>query len=282
MHHENCIVCDSNHLQVIHKKIESLPPNFSLTNNHSGHFVIVRCQSCGMTFVQNPLTSEEEKEVDLIEDFHEEFPEPEGRHRYMARMLIDEYEKNSRLRVLELGCGYGAILRFVRDKGFRYEALELSHWRVKMLEEAGYPVARMTLQEYSRKYQDRKFDVIIIDNVLEHIVGPKKIMEEAMELLAHEGKIIISVPGLYDVRRWLVPGWARKYLWQPKRHVNFFSSRTLASMLSPMGLQVGSFPLLFPRSADARQFILFLEIFFDRFLPEPLFGIYRIFAKARR
>lgn len=235
-----------------------------------------------MTFVQNPLTSEEEKEVDLIEDFHEEFPGSEGRHRYMARMLMKEYRDNPGLRVLEVGCGYGALLRIVRDAKLPYEAIELSPWRVKMLEEAGYSVVRMTLQEFSRKNPGKKYDIVIIDNVLEHIIAPRQFVEGVVDLLAEQGRIIVSVPGLYDIRRWLVPGWAREYLWQPKRHVNYFSGRTLSALFGLFGLQAGPFPLLFPSGLDIRQIILFFEIFLERILPEALFGHYKIFARERR
>lgn len=48
---------------------------------------------------------------------------------------------------------------------------------------------------------DKKFDTLVLDNVIEHIADPKPLLNECRRVMSPTSKLIIVVPGLRGFKR---------------------------------------------------------------------------------
>ena len=91
--------------------------------------------------------------------------------------------------------------------------------------------------------RDKKFDVIIFADVLEHLKSPEKVLANALSLLDRKGQIIICLP---NVRHWstfyhlFIKG-----IWPAndrgifdKTHLHFFTRRNILDLIRDAGLKV--------------------------------------------
>ena len=120
-------------------------------------------------------------------------------------------------------------------------------------------------------------DAIVVDNVLEHVHEPDELMAVVAAALAPGGTAIFIVPNYHDVRRFYRK-WRLRHHFQPKAHVNYFTSGSLRSLYQRHGFQPRSFDIAALRlPADA---LLAPGIVLNRLGVYPL-GLYTYGVKRR-
>ena len=110
--------------------------------------------------------------------------------RLVRNILISE--KNFKKSVLDLGCGHGELLLTLKKDGFMTYGIDQSIDRVKYLQEKGIDCICTNVEADFRC--DRKFDVIVCQECLEHVTNPVKVLKRVKTLLNYEGKVSITVP----------------------------------------------------------------------------------------
>ena len=107
-------------------------------------------------------------------------------------------------RLLEIGCGYGHLLKLARDRGARAVGINLSPEQVKYCTEEG-------LQAYCCTYRDLleatewhgQFDGVIANGSLEHWVQPEDVLAGRMDEIYRESFVIAHRaldPAVVDAR----------------------------------------------------------------------------------
>jgi len=138
------------------------------------------------------------------------------------------------VRVLDFGMGWGEWLLMARAFGFEATGVELSEERVHHARSIGL-----------RAFTDlgplagEKFDVINLEQVMEHLPDPGGILQGLRDLLADGGILRIAVPDstaeIEQLRsRCYVP---QKGALQPLEHINCFTGDTLVKFGRSHGLQ---------------------------------------------
>jgi len=80
-----------------------------------------------------------------------------------------------------------------------------------------------------------KFDVIVLDNILEHVVDPKKLLDLCISRLAENWILIIQVPNDFSalqidlLNKWLVN---EKYRLRYPDHLSYFNKDSLINLLN--------------------------------------------------
>lgn len=97
-------------------------------------------------------------------------------------------------KVLEIGCGNGAFLRKLKDRGIEAEGLELNTDAVKKCQKNSLRVYEKTIEDFSQDKKNELYDIVCSYQVLEHIVKPKQFLESAISVLKPGGLLIIAVP----------------------------------------------------------------------------------------
>ncbi|SFP37978.1 Methyltransferase domain-containing protein [Butyrivibrio proteoclasticus] len=101
--------------------------------------------------------------------------------------------------VLEFGCSFGRMTRYMK------EALDCTVYIVEYDSEAYESAIKYAKDgicgdiqkyEWTTKFQDIKFDAIIFADVLEHLSEPVKVLKAAGNMLAEDGKVLISIPNI--------------------------------------------------------------------------------------
>ena len=155
----------------------------------------------------------------------------------------------SQLSLLDVGCGWSQALLFFTSKGMNCYGFDPAPEAVRYGISKGLNV-RSAGMERMDVFGDKKFDVVMLKNVLEHLANPIEVLEEIHKnVLNKGGLIVIDVPNefnafqtagrdLHELSDWWVA---------PPAHLNYFSRDTLVNLLEGTGYEVklseASFPL---------------------------------------
>jgi SAM-dependent methyltransferase len=90
---------------------------------------------------------------------------------------------------LDVGCGIGDMLKFRPGT----VGVDINAFNVDFCKRRGLSAEVMKVDELS--YKDKSFDSILLDNVLEHIENPRKLMKELHRVLRMGGVLLAGVPG---------------------------------------------------------------------------------------
>jgi 2-polyprenyl-3-methyl-5-hydroxy-6-metoxy-1,4-benzoquinol methylase len=124
--------------------------------------------------------------------------------------------------LIDVGCNEGRGLGIYQSHGFSVEGLELNSNAAEIARGNGFTVYGSTLEGFST---EKKYDVVVLSNVLEHSLNPGSMLEHIHRLLNPNGQVWISCP---NSRSWLRSAFGRYWInWHVPFHVVHFSPDTL-------------------------------------------------------
>jgi len=164
--------------------------------------------------------------------YHLHFQQEESHWWFAARSAIvrEVIERYGNLKpgdtILDIGCGTGAIMKQLSAK-YRVVGIDMSPLAVEYSRKRGLTdVFLMPVQEFPRDRYDVK-TVILLD-VIEHIDDDIDVLRHAREIMAADGRVIITVPAY----QWL---WSSHDL--ANHHKRRYTASTLRSALDKAGLE---------------------------------------------
>ena len=140
--------------------------------------------------------------------------------------------------VLDIGCGTGTNLKYLIEKNnVISEGIDISSTAVEMAKKRGINawVSDITKEEFNL---DKKYDYIIISEVLEHIPDPETLLSKIKD--SFNLKLIVSVPniGLYKHRLRLLFGrFPIQWAFNPGEHLKFWTLRDFKWWIQQQGLK---------------------------------------------
>jgi SAM-dependent methyltransferase len=136
-------------------------------------------------------------------------------------------------RLLDVGCGGGALLARMRSQGWEVEGIDVDPGALKVARAAGLPVRHATLTDLAAERPLRQFDVITLDHVLEHLHDPVGSLRAARRLLRPGGVLWLATPNLAALgHRSFGRSWMSL---DPPRHLVLFSPGALQLALRAAG-----------------------------------------------
>jgi len=116
----------------------------------------------------------------------------------MPRYLLEALAGDKNARILDIGCGFGQMLKCLRNEGYpNIYGADISKEAVEYCKSTGLNVEEISnLEEYSNKHS-KAFDFVIMSHVLEHIEKHKIIETLSIVkkiLLSENGKLLVMVP----------------------------------------------------------------------------------------
>lgn len=144
--------------------------------------------------------------------------------------------------VLEIGAGTGAVLEMLDRRGFarRYYAVEPSAELCNFISDLT-TVERLVAVDAHRiedsKLRHRRYDLVVLSHVLEHVEEPEPLLRAALELGAH---VVAEVPleGTLgaNIRAVAKSVLTRRPRWQnPAGHIHFYSRRSFDALVASAG-----------------------------------------------
>jgi SAM-dependent methyltransferase len=138
-------------------------------------------------------------------------------------------------RVLDIGCGNGSYLAWLKALGWEVRGVEPDEASAKFAAEE-YGVDIFCGDLLDAHYPASSFDCITMWHSLEHSHYPLETLKEIYRILKPQGCLVISVPNVHSMEAKLLKG--NSFLFDVPRHLYDFSPRTLDEMLSKTGFIV--------------------------------------------
>jgi len=125
--------------------------------------------------------------------------------------------------VLDIGCGSGGFLDLAKRAGFTTTGIELNRQAIDICRKKGHHVYSCRLVDLEREIGPKRFDLITIFEVLEHVSDPVQLHSEAADWLSPSGYLAITVPNRNGVHRLFE---MNPHLWPP-HHLSWWRLRDL-------------------------------------------------------
>lgn len=145
---------------------------------------------------------------------------------------------------IDIGCGEGHAISFLVDKGISTLGVDYSDFGYKTHhpEIAKYCTKGNTLEVLDELItQKQRFDLIWLDNVLEHVIDPVQLLEKCYAIAAEKGLIVIEVPNDYSTFQHYLKEQkliSRDYWFAPPDHLNYFSPSSLTALCQSQNWQL--------------------------------------------
>lgn len=107
------------------------------------------------------------------------------------KRIIELLKAKKTDRVLEIGCGYGVLLQKFPSK--IKVGIENNDYAIKEIKKRGLQGIKADA-ERGLGFKNSSFEIIIMNEVIEHFKYPDKVLKECYRLLSPRGKIIITTP----------------------------------------------------------------------------------------
>jgi 2-polyprenyl-3-methyl-5-hydroxy-6-metoxy-1,4-benzoquinol methylase len=148
-------------------------------------------------------------------------------------------------RVLELGCGHGGYLALLGWAGFEAVGTEMSPWVVEFGKKTFAADIRAGTVE-SQGFAPQSFDVIVLNDVIEHLEQPHETLAFCATLLAPGGFFVIQTPEYkehltYQDLRTTEDLFLRHMENNNEEHLYLFSRRSAQALFSRLGFNVLTF-----------------------------------------
>lgn len=151
--------------------------------------------------------------------------------------------------VLDIGCGWGQALLAFKKKGMHCYGFDPAPEGVAYARKKGLDVVRAGMEKMD-VFGGKKFDVVTLIDVLEHLSDPVAVLKEIRgSLLKPGGILIIDVPNEFNAFQLAGQKTHKLASWwvAPPGHLNYFTPATLKRLLRGTGFDAlraeAAFPL---------------------------------------
>ncbi len=154
-------------------------------------------------------------------------------YRSFPRTIGPWLPKSKDAAILDVGCGEGTLLRFLRDRGYTNLAgFDLSDENVGICREQGLPFVERhdALEITSFGGASTPWDCVFCMDLIEHLTqdAALRFLSDVRALLAPEGALILQTPNMAYVC-------ANVVLYGDLTHVNGYTEMSIRSLLSAAG-----------------------------------------------
>jgi 2-polyprenyl-3-methyl-5-hydroxy-6-metoxy-1,4-benzoquinol methylase len=148
----------------------------------------------------------------------------------------------SPLKILDVGCSSGYLGEYLKTLGHHVVGIDITSEAIDVAKNYLDEAYNEYLDVFLNKNPNRKFDVVIFGDVLEHITNSEEMLLLVQNHLEINGKIISSIPNVSHmaVRCMLLEGrWEYAELGLlDKDHVRFFTKPSIMKLFESTGMKV--------------------------------------------
>lgn len=151
---------------------------------------------------------------------------------YILEKIKNISEKDMKL--LDVGCGPGYFISYLKDRGIESKGLELSDFLVELCKEMGLNVEKADLENE----KDNHYNVITLFDVLEHLTDPVSLFKTMNDKLVSGGYVLAFNPNIHSLAFYLQGGLQNTLL--PFQHLCFFDETSLKYLAKKTGFRIYS------------------------------------------
>lgn len=185
--------------------------------------------------------------INIVADYGWDNGEPRGSQVYLSVPILETLRALKAVRVLDLGCGNGAVSHYLQSHGFSVMGCDADQRGIEMARmgksEAEFRL--VSVYDSPDALGETAFDAVISTEVIEHLFLPAALPRFARSVLKPGGHLILTTPyhGYFkNLLICLAGKWDSHHtsLWDGG-HIKFWSYRTLSELLETNGFDVIEF-----------------------------------------
>lgn len=192
MDHVNCNLCGSNDSKLLFYGVD-------LCHRAEEKFALVRCTECDLVYV-NPRPAAERMGEYYPPWHHQRVPArpieettiwgiPFDEAMAIKSRLIRKWSSPGRL--LDVGCGDGCLLYYLKQRGWQTEGVEFGDV-IYGRETLGLSIFQGVVED--APLEEKSFDVVSLFHALEHLPDPRGTLAHLFSLLKPGGRLVLEVP----------------------------------------------------------------------------------------
>ena len=235
-----CIGCGSCTYETINVSNQSISEDNKELINPIRRWV--RCDECGLIY-GNPLPAEDSlnRYYSLIakEKFGGIYGNIDDRFEFLVSMANKRLEKIERYAcgrgsILDIGTGIGVFTGTALDRGWNAEGLEFTSEDCQYAREKfGLILKQENFYDFN---EDRKYDVVTLFEVIEHLHHPLKDLKQIYNLIKDEGLLVVATPiqdTLYGKKMK-----ENNVFWNVVTHLSYFTRDVMVKYLQDSGFEI--------------------------------------------
>ena len=202
-------------------------------------FRVVKCNKCELVYINprlKPDVLEELYNTNEIspESYYEKNISQDFKNFTRRLKLIQKYRKKPG-KLLDIGCNIGTLMKVAEENGWETVGVEFNK------SAAAFGRKRFGLKILDRdfmkiKFKPSSFDVVVMNDVIEHVTNPVATLKEVRRILKKGGVLFMSTPNI-DA---FLPKITRS-IWlhlKPNEHLIFFTPKTIKVLLDKTGFEM--------------------------------------------
>ena len=155
-----------------------------------------------------------------------------GKERYEYIQEKCTFNKDDTL--LDLGCGPGYFLKYLKEQNINSKGLEVTDYLVSICKEQDLNVENSLLEDE----KDLEYNIMTIFDVLEHLGNPIDFFNQANKKIKKGGYILAYTPNIHSFAFKFQKG--KQNLLLPYEHLCFFNEKSLNYLSEQTGFKVVS------------------------------------------
>jgi cyclopropane fatty-acyl-phospholipid synthase-like methyltransferase len=192
-----------------------------------------QCSSCDHIFTDGYFTDEATDIIFRQTNEHQVTGNALEEQRIISAKIIEKvlpYVQSGAW--LDVGFGNGSLLLTADEYGFEAVGVDLRKSNVDLLKRFGLEAHCVYLQQFNHP---KRFNVISLADVLEHVPYPKDFLKTVYELMSDDGALFISMPNAESILwKAMTKANANPY-WGELEHFHNFGRKRLYSLLEECG-----------------------------------------------
>lgn len=224
----SCPICESDEKQEISQKDKyGIPHHVSL------------CKNCGFLFATKRLTNDCYTDfyinhfndldigysIGLDKSFKDQY---NNAYNNIYPFIENDIDLSKSLNILEIGCSSGGALQYFKEKKHNVIGLDLGTDAIDYGKSQDLELFNIDLPDFKTNI---KFDLVIYNSVLEHIVDLENHFVKLQEILKDDGYIFVRVPGIKNLHNNSFHKFdLLNFITLP--HIYYFSVKTLTNLMS--------------------------------------------------
>lgn len=214
-----CKLCGSKNIVDVYDQDLS----YTFIKNKKIKMTIAACSKCGYVFQKSAYSPVYDKYMastylQYTRDAKYVFPNRKKDNADAIKFICKGTKHLKAMNVLEIGSNRGDLLYLLKEKK---PSINIIGIEPSKIDDAAVPTIH---SEFNSKLFSNKFDLIIMQHVLEHLKYPSLVIEDIRELLAPGGYLYIEVPNLDNCLKHYLEDFVPE-------HVSYFSEASLRSVM---------------------------------------------------
>ncbi|PCJ61791.1 MAG: hypothetical protein COA79_05705 [Planctomycetota bacterium] len=145
---------------------------------------------------------------------------------------------------VEIGCGEGFLLKSCIDNSWDAHAVD---YQKEPVEKFNNDVIKNFTEAHPGDYlndvinQNKKYDVVMLQNVLEHVLDPKHLMTQLSKIIKSTGLIFVAIPNDFSEFQELAQKENkidRDYWFCPPQHLNYFNDKNIHDFAKSINMEI--------------------------------------------